>query len=98
MPAPTNISALTATPLVTLPATATQTVDFAGTTYTVWYSFIAPADCVVIGAFAFGDLTVYKPTIFPYSGPASAPVSVLGIAAQNFPIQFPVTAEQTYYL
>lgn len=98
MSAPTNISALTATPLGTLPATVTQQVDFSGTTYTVWYSFLAPTACVVAGAFAFGDLTTYTPTVAAFSGPASAPVSVLSITGLNVPIQFPVTAGDTYYL
>lgn len=98
MPAPTNLDALTATALGALPATATQLVDFAGTTYTVWYSFVVPVNCLVIGAFAFGDLTTYKPTIRAYNGPASAPVQILSVSAQNRPIQFPVTAGATVYL
>ena len=98
MPAPTNISFLTATDLGTLPATVTQQVDDAGTTYTVYYKFTAPAESVVIGAFAFGDLAVYRPTISPWNGPAASPTQILSIAGQNVPIQFPVTPGTEYFL
>lgn len=98
MAAPTNTDATTATDLGTLPATITQDVHDAGTTYTVWYKFTAPAGSVVIGAFGFGDLVTYRPTIRPYSGPAASPVQILSIAGQNKAIQFPVTAGSEYFL
>src|SRR5262245_58692510 len=98
MPAPTNTSATTATDLGTLPASVSQNVHDSGTTYEVWFKFTAPADAVVIGAFAFGDLVTYKPTIRPYNGPAGAPTQILSIAAENKPIQFPVSAGTEYFL
>lgn len=98
MAAPTNTAATTATDLGTLPATVTQDVHDAGTTYTVWYKFTAPADSVVIGAWGFGDLVTYKPTLRPYTGPAGAPVQILSISSENKPIQFPVTAGVEYFL
>lgn len=98
MPAPTNTDATTAIDLGTLPASVSQNVHDAGTTYTVWYKFTAPAGSVVIGAFGFGDLVTYRPTIRPHDGPAAAPVQILSIAGQNIPIQFPVTAGTEYFL
>lgn len=98
MPAPTNLSAATAADVGALPADVTQNVHDAGTTYTVWHSVVAPAGVVMLGAWSFGDLTTYTPTIEIYEGPASSPVSLLSIAAQNKPVQFPVTGGETYYL
>ncbi len=98
MPAPTNISALTATDLGTLPASVTQTVDDSGTTYTVWYKYTPPLGETEIGLWGYGDLTVYKPTTTVWTGPAAAPVQILtNISAQNKPIQIPVTAGTTVY-
>lgn len=98
MPAPTNTSAATATDLGSLPASATQDVHDSGTTYTVWYKVTVPSGVTMLGAFGFGDLTTYRPTISVFEGPPEAPESLLGIAAQNRPVQFPVTAAETYYL
>ena len=95
MPAPTNISFATATDLGTLPASITQVADFAGTTYNLFFSFTAPAGSTVIGAFGFGDLSVYTPTIQPYD---STHTGILAISVQNKEIQFPVTAGATYFL
>lgn len=98
MPAPTNISFATATDLGTLPATVTQQVDDAGTTYTVYYKFTAPSSAVVIGAWGFGDLATYMPTMTPYDGPASSPTQILGISVLNVPMSFPVVGGQDYFL
>lgn len=98
MPAPSNTSFATATELGSLPATVNQTVDDAGTTYTVYYKFTAPLNGTVIGAWAFGDLVTYTPTIKPYVGPAGAPTQILSIAGVNVPIQFPVEVGQEYFL
>lgn len=95
MPAPTNISFATATDLGSLPASVMQTVDEAGTTYTVYYKFTAPVSAVVIGAWGFGDLTTYTPVIEPYD---ASEVSVLSVSLVNMPIQFPVTGGAQYYL
>lgn len=98
MPAPTNVSALTATDLGTLPASVSQNVHDSGTTYTVWYSYTAVLNDVVIGLWGFGDLTTYRPTVTVWTGPASAPVAYLPlIASQNKPIQVPVVVGTTYY-
>src|SRR4029453_2573321 len=98
MPPPPNTTPATATDLGALPANLTQTVHDAGTTYTVWYRFTAPAGAVVVGVWGFGDLTVYRPTLRPYIGPATAPVPWLSIDALNKPCQFPVTPSTVYYL
>jgi hypothetical protein len=98
MPAPTNISFATAIDLgTTLPANASQTVDFAGTTYTVYYSYTAQSgDPPVLGLFAFGDLAVYKPSTDIYIGPAGSP-TLLFLGGQNKPSQFLVTAGTQYF-
>lgn len=99
MPAPTNISALTAIDLgSTYPATASQQVDDAGTTYTVWYS-TTPDDSGVLGVFGFGDLVVYRPDTAVFIGPAAAPVPYLITnSGDNKCCYFPVTGGTTYYL
>lgn len=98
MAAPTNVSALTATDLGTLPASITQTVDDAGTTYTVWYKTTPAADGV-LSVFGYGDASVYKPDTRVFLGPASAPVAYLNVAAgDNQPVLFPVTGGVTYYI
>lgn len=99
MPAPSNTSAATAIDLGSLPATYAQQVDDAGTTYTVWHKFTAPAGAKMALAWSFGDLSVYRPTLEPFTGPAGAPVSVLSIVSlRNRRIQFPVTAGTEYFL
>lgn len=102
MAAPTNISFLTATDLgLVFPADITQNVHDAGTTYTVYYKFTAPAGSKLVGALGFGDLTTYLPTITVYEGPASSPSQLLpGLLATavNLPIQFPVIAGTLYLL
>lgn len=99
MPAPTNISALTATDLGTLPASVTQTVDDSGTTYDVWYRYTATATDTVISVFGYGDASVYMPKTTVWTGPASAPVSYLNISGlENNAVYFPVTSGETYYL
>lgn len=98
MPAPTNTSAATAIDLGTLPCDVSQDVHDAGTTYTVWYKFTAPANSRVIGAWGWAGSAgaAYQPTIYPFSDAGFT--NVLGIAAQNKPIQFPVTAGNQYWL
>lgn len=99
MPAPTNTSALTAIDIgTTLPYSVVQTVDDAGVTYDVWYSYTAQSGDNEIGLWAFGDLAVYTPTLTIHTGPASAPVPYLSITAPlNVPAQIPVTPGTTYY-
>lgn len=98
MAPPTNISFTTATDLgTTLPVTVTQQVDDAGTTYTVYYSYTAQSgDPPVLGLFAVGDLSVYKPSTNIYLGPAGAPTLFI-TGAQNKPCQFLVTAGTQYF-
>lgn len=102
MPVPTNLSAATAQALGSLPATITQQVDDAGTTYTTWYSFVAPANTVVVGAFGYGDATVYTPTTTAWEGPSGAPTQMVAgntiPGGANLAIQFPVMIGSTYFL
>ncbi len=100
MPAPTNTSAATATDLGTLPASTSQNVHDAGTTYTVWYKYTAQAGENEISVFGFGDLVTYKPTNTCWTGPAGAPtawVPSFNTTGQNKPIQIPVVPGQTYF-
>lgn len=97
MPAPANTSFLTAEDLGTLPADVSLNVHDAGTTYTVYYKFTA-AETGIVGAWAFGDVTTYRPILSPWNGPASAPTLINFMAGQNVPIQFPVTAGNEYLL
>jgi hypothetical protein len=93
MPAPTNISAGTATDLGTLPASVSQDVHDSGTTYTVWYKY-TPTTSQMIGVFGFGDLSVYRPTVTVFTGTGSTPV---GIAVTNKAIQVYVNSGSTYW-
>lgn len=96
MAAPTNTTIATATALA-LAASVTQRVDDAGTTYTVWYKFVAPAGETWVGVLALGDLTVYRPLCSVWLGPEGAPTSYFGIQGRNEPLQFVVTTGTTYY-
>ncbi len=94
MPAPTNISAATATVIGALPYSTSQNVNDAGTTYTVWYVYIPTADGMV-SVFGFGDLVTYKPRlqIFSPDGTTDHPTGT-GI---NVPIQFYGQAGVPFY-
>jgi len=100
MPAPTNQTALTAIDLGTLPASVSQNVHDAGTTFTVWYKVTIPANGVMNGIFGFGDLITYTPRTIFYSGPAAAPVAIVtaGVGDVNKPIQVPVVAGTEYFI
>jgi len=98
MPAPTNISALTATDLGSLPASVTQNVHDAGTTYTVWFGPITVASATVIRVHPFGALGGYEPRAIIYTGPASSPVNTDISGNANSPVQFLATPAETYYL
>ncbi len=95
MSAPTNISAGTAIDITTLPYTITQTVDDAGTTYTVWYKYTFAATGV-IGIWGFGDLVTYKPTLDIYGPNSSVSHSDIG-SAQNLPTQLSGTIGDEYF-
>lgn len=101
MAAPTNISAATATdiPFSTILSFQAQLVSDAGTTYEVWFKVTAPDYDTVISAWAhdYGDDYGYDPLLEVYAGPDTSPVS-LGISSQGKSLQFPVLANQTYYL
>lgn len=98
---PTNTTFATAITISVFPCDITQSdINDAGVNYTVYYRFTAPATARVIGAWGFsGNLGAgYRPTVRAYLGPAGAPTQILGIAAQNKPIQFPVTGNLEYFL
>lgn len=97
MAAPVNTAATTALELGPLPNTLLQTVDDAGTTYTVWYKFTS-AITGMVGIFAFGDLTTYRPFTLIYTGPDTSPVQYIVAETKNRAVQFPVVAGTTYYI
>jgi hypothetical protein len=101
MAAPLNLSALTATPLGPLPATVTQTVDDAGVTYPVWYSFLAPTngEVSVWAHGAYGG-TAYLARADIWVDPPSAPVSLFDgmLTADDAPMHFPVTNGTRYFI
>lgn len=95
---PVNVSFALATDLGALAADVTQTdINDAGVNSTVFYKFTAPLNSKVVGAWAFsGNIGAgYRPTIRPYDNAFN---QILGIGAQNKPIQFPVTEGLVYYL
>jgi hypothetical protein len=95
MPAPTNTTIGTATDVGALPASISQNVHDAGTTYSVWYKYTATARGS-IGVFGFGDLVGYSPTIEVWTGTAASPVYA-DVAAANRPVQVVVTSGETYF-
>ena len=97
MAAPVNQTALTAIDVGTLPASISQDVRDAGTTYTVWYKYTAVTGDTVIGIFGYGGAGSYFPDTNVFIGPAAAPVAYLVSSANNIPIQIPVTVGETYY-
>lgn len=99
MSAPTNTSAATAIAIPGLPFSTSQRVDYAGTTYTVWYVYSGTNLALHIGVFGFGDLTVYKPTVTLWIGTPDNLTELLGgIGGQNIPIQAPLNSNQAIYL
>lgn len=98
MSAPTNTTAATAINLGAgaFPITATQRVDDAGTTYTVWYSYNAQPNDHVLGIWGFGDLTTYLPHLTCFDGPAASPIPISATAI-NVPLQLTVVPGTTYY-
>src|SRR6185503_3380343 len=105
MPAPTNTSPASATVISSLPASITQTVDDAGTTYTVWYAYTATADDVELGLFGYGDNTAYFVGTQVYNDVSAAPATRIintGLPPDsttgNKAVQFPVTPGTTYYM
>jgi hypothetical protein len=93
MPAPTNISAATATNVSgLLPYTINQNVHDAGTTYTVWYTY-TPDYTGVLGVWGFGALSGYTPqtSVFDNGG-----VDIYGGISgyPQRPIQVPVVSGQ----
>lgn len=95
MPAPTNISAGTAIDITSLPYSNTQTVDDAGTTYTVWYKYTFDID-KVIGIFCWG--TAPYTTKYDTYGPNSSVIHTDVAQTQNRPIQLQGAAGDTYYI
>ena len=97
MAVPTNLTALTAIDLGSLPASTTLDVHDSGTTYTVWYAYTAGETETWVSAWAKG-LGAYTATLTAWLGPASAPVAYRGIqSAANRSVQLEVTPGTTYY-
>lgn len=98
MPAPTNISFVTATDIGSLPASITQNVNDSGTTYTVYYKETVAADGNR-AVLAFGDLTTYiaEIHIFEDSDLVNDWLGLTTTPVNNLPILYPVRAGHVYY-
>ncbi len=94
MPAPTNISAATAIEILALPFSTTQVVDFAGTTYTVWYKYTFLND-TVLGVWGLGSGS-YIATCDVY-GPNSSIIHANPTSADNVPLQFQGFVGEEYF-
>jgi hypothetical protein len=94
MPAPSNISFATATEF-DAPGDYAQQVDDAGTTYTVFVTFVA-AETGEIGAWGYGGAvgSGYRPWLEAYD----AAEALICTGDLNKPIQFSVTEGERYYL
>lgn len=102
MPPPPNQTALTAINLGAFPASTTQDVHDAGTTYDVWFKFTA-SQTGLVGLWARDNALLfnYDPQISIWLGPASAPVSYLGINTSGqlgVPVQFEVQSGVEYFI
>mgnify|MGYP001558142158 CR=1 FL=1 len=104
MAAPVNQDPATAIEFGPLPASVSQNVHDAGTTYTVWYKYTTVVTDKVIGVWGFGDLVTYTPGVLVYEGLSNAnagieyiddPTGVISVT--NKPIQLPVTYPNVYY-
>ena len=98
MPAPTNTTAGTATNIASLPASISQDVHDAGTTYEVWYKYIAGVTDKLIGLWGYGDgLTPYTVRTRAYSDAGITLLVDTGTGGVNKAIQVPVNYGTTYY-
>src|SRR5882724_8668831 len=99
MAAPTNVTALTAIDIGSLPTSITQRVDDSGTIYTVWYKYTPITGNDDIGLWGYGGIGGnYNPTVEVFLGPAATPVDYLGgYFAFNVPIVIPVNVGVTLY-
>lgn len=96
--APTNIAFASATNIPSFPATISQDVRCAPTTYTVYYEFTAPATGLIhIFAFSGTVASDYQPQLSAYLGPAGGPTQLV-FGADNRPIQLQVVSGQQYFL
>src|SRR5690349_6391065 len=102
MSAPTNTSASSAIDLGTLPASVTQNVFDAGTTYQVWYFYTAQPNDTVLSLWGYSSnfpvvaSNDYFVETYVYTGPASLPVLLTSNAGRaQRPMQLPVTPGTT---
>ena len=98
MPAPTNISFVTAIELGPLPNSITQNVNDSGTTYTVYYKYTTAVDGV-FEFFAFGDLIAYTVSLFIYED-SDLVNPYLGFGfddVRNAAVVVPMSAGHVYY-
>lgn len=96
MPAPPNTTAGTAVAISALPYSVSQAVDDAGTTYTVWYSYLATTDALV-SVFGYGGGTSYTPRTQIYSDAGVTQIVDTGTSYADRPTQFQATSGTTYY-
>lgn len=102
MPPPANNSAATATVIGSLPYDNVQSdIHDAGTTYDVWYTYVAQPGDVVLGIFGYGGGTAYTPECITWTGPNAATLSLWPTGghgfAQDRPLQIPVVDGEQYW-
>jgi hypothetical protein len=83
-----NLTPETATDIVALPHSSTQTVRDGGHTYTTWYKFTPTTD-VGMSWFGYGDASVYKPRVSVFEGTSPSTFSSTGVTTStgNLPSQ-----------
>lgn len=98
MAPPVNIDRANAILISSFPYTNTQTVDDAGTTYTVYYRYDATVD-EVVSIFGFGDLVVYTPQVEIYQDADVSPYLNFWTLwpSTNVPAYIPLIGGHSYY-
>ncbi len=104
MPAPSNTSDSSAIDISALPYSTTQDVYDAGTTYTVWYKYTAPADGTLrLFPFGYDDpsscgtTSVYRPFTRTFTGTPGSLTQYVVPQSWNTTMFVPVYAGITYY-
>lgn len=93
---PTNLSAATATVISSLPYSATVTETY---NLPLWYTYTAQAGESYVGAWGFGGLSAYSPTVAVFTGDGSEewPSASFQTVAVNVPVQTPVVEGESFY-
>lgn len=94
MAPPPNTTDATAIVVPSLDYSVVQTgIHDAGTTYTVWYKYVAQPNDGAVGMIVYGDAT-YRPQLFLYIDDT---LDLLGSTSNNRQTMVPLIAGRTYY-